>query len=170
MGGKTAMRLALEAPSLVERLVVVDIAPVDYEHSTGEYVEALRALDLEGLTSRNEVDARLKGDVPETGIRAFLLQNLLRGDEGFAWRANLDALSRAMPELMAFPRRDYDHYRGPALFLSGAESNYVTAAHRSVIKDLFSRADLRVIANAGHWVHAEQPSAFLAHLRDFLSR
>ncbi|MEZ5930880.1 MAG: alpha/beta fold hydrolase [Alphaproteobacteria bacterium] len=170
MGGKTAMRLALEAPSLVERLVVVDISPVDYDHSTGEYVDALRALDLEGLTSRNEVDARLEADIPDAGIRAFLLQNLVRGDEGFLWRANLDALSRAMPELMAFPRREHDYYRGPTLFLSGAESTYVTSSHRPVIKELFGRADLRVIADAGHWVHAEQPTAFLAHLQDFLSR
>lgn len=170
MGGKAAMRLALDAPSLVERLVVVDIAPVDYDHSTGEYVEALRRLDLDGLTSRNEVDARLEADVAEAGIRAFLLQNLVRGEDGFSWRANLDALSAAMPELMAFPRREHDHYRGPTLFLSGAESSYVTSAHRPAIKDLFGRADLRAIANAGHWVHAEQPTAFLAHLQDFLER
>ena len=170
MGGKTAMRLGLDAPSLVERLVVVDIAPVDYDHSTGEYVEALRALDLEGLTSRNEVDERLAVDVPEMAIRAFLLQNLAREEGGFSWRANLDALARAMPDLMSFPRRDHDHYRGPALFLSGANSNYVTSAHKPAINELFGQADLRAIADAGHWVHAEQPTAFLAHLEDFLGR
>ncbi|MEM7044627.1 MAG: alpha/beta fold hydrolase [Pseudomonadota bacterium] len=169
MGGKTAMRLALDAPSLVERLVVVDIAPVDYDHSTGEYVDALRQLDLSGLTSRNDVDARLAADVDEAGIRAFLLQNLLRGDDGFTWRANLDALSAAMPDLMAFPSREHDGYRGPALFLTGAESHYVQPAHRTIIDGLFAKAELRAIADAGHWVHAEQPAAFLAHLQDFLS-
>ena len=170
MGGKTAMRLALDAPSLVERLVVVDIAPVDYDHSTGEYVEALRRLDLSGLNSRNDVDARLAADVDEAGIRAFLLQNLLRGDDGFTWRANLDALASAMPDLMAFPTREHDGYRGPALFLAGAESPYVRSAHRPAIDRLFAKADMRVIADAGHWVHAEQPTAFLAHLQDFLNR
>ncbi len=168
MGGKTAMRLALDAPSLVERLVVVDIAPVDYDHSTGEYVEALRKLDLTGLASRNEVDTRLEEDVPETAVRAFLLQNLQRGDEGFVWRPHLDALSKAMPDLMSFPIGEHDRYRGPALFLAGAESDYVRPAHRSAIGRLFARADIRSIADAGHWVHAEQPTAFLAHLKDFL--
>lgn len=170
MGGKAAMRLALDAPSLVERLVVVDIAPVDYDHGTGAYVEAMRGLDVAVLSSRNEVDERLAAEVPEAAIRAFLLQNLVHGAEGFAWRANLDALSRAMPELMAFPRGEHDNYRGPALFLSGAGSTYVRPAHRPVIRELFGQADLRVIADAGHWVHAEQPAAFLAHLQDFLSR
>ena len=170
MGGKTAMRLALDAPSLVERLVVVDIAPVEYDHSTGEYVEALRALELDGLKSRNDVDERLAATVPEAGIRAFLLQNLLRGDDGFTWRANLDVLSSAMPELMSFPTGEHDGYRGPALFVAGANSNYVQPVHRPTIDALFAKADLRTIADAGHWVHAEQPTAFLAHLQDFLGR
>lgn len=168
MGGKTAMRLALEAPSLVDRLVVVDIAPVDYDHSTGEYVEALRKLDLGGLSSRNEVDARLADDVPEPGIRAFLLQNLVREEEGFRWRANLDVLAGAMPDLMSFPTAQHDQYRGPALFLAGSNSDYVRSDHRTAIETLFTKADIRTIADAGHWVHAEQPTAFLAHLQHFL--
>ena len=168
MGGKTAMRLALDAPSLVERLVVVDIAPVDYDHSTGEYVEALRALDLDGVSSRNTLDERLAESVSEPAIRAFLLQNLVRQKQGFTWRANLDALSKAMPSLMAFPTGDHDRFRGPALFLSGASSNYVTSSQKPAIERLFEKADLRVIADAGHWVHAEQPTAFLAHLQHFL--
>ena len=169
MGGKAAMRFALEAPSLVARLVIVDIAPVDYDHSTGEYVEALRRLDLLGLSSRNDVDALLAEDVPEPGIRAFLLQNLLRESGGFRWRANLDVLSKAMPDLMAFPIRPHDQYRGPTLFLAGANSDYVRPSYRDAIKTLFPSADIRMIADAGHWVHAEQPAAFLAHLQDFLN-
>jgi len=168
MGGKTAMRLALDAPSLVERLVVVDIAPVDYDHSTGEYVDALRALDLDGVSSRNLLDERLADSVPEPGIRAFLLQNLVRQDQGFTWRANLDALSKAMPALMAFPAGDHDQYRGPTLFLNGVNSNYVTSSEKPAIERFFKQADLRAIADAGHWVHAEQPVAFLAHLQHFL--
>ena len=132
------------------------------------YVEALRALDLDGLTSRNDVDERLADDVPEAPIRAFLLQNLVRQDEGFSWRPNLDSLSKAMPDLMSFPTGEHDRYRGPALFLAGANSDYVQRAHRSAIEKLFEKADMRSIADAGHWVHAEQPTAFLAHLEDFL--
>ena len=168
MGGKTAMRLALDAPSLVERLVVVDIAPVDYDHSTGEYVEALRALDLDGVGSRSLLDQRLADKVSEPAIRAFLLQNLVRQDQGFAWRAHLVGLSKAMPSLMAFPTDDHDYYRGPALFLSGANSNYMTASEKPAIERLFQQVDHRIIADAGHWVHAEQPTAFLAHLQHFL--
>ncbi|MGI9511178.1 MAG: alpha/beta fold hydrolase [Geminicoccaceae bacterium] len=170
MGGKTAMRLALDAPSLVERLVVVDIAPVVYDHSTGAYVEAMRGLDLDGLTSRNDVDERLAEAVHEPGIRAFLLQNLMRGDHGFTWRPHLDALSKAMPDLMSFPVGEHDRYKGPALFIAGANSDYVRPEYRSAIDNLFTDADIRAIADAGHWVHAEQPAAVIAHIKDFLHR
>lgn len=37
MGGKVAMTLALTQPQLLERLVVVDIAPADYGESTGDH-------------------------------------------------------------------------------------------------------------------------------------
>ena len=168
MGGKTAMRLALDAPSLVERLVVVDIAPADYDHSTAAYVEAMRGLDLDGLTSRSEVDERLAESVDEPGIRAFLLQNLVRGDQGFVWRPQLDVLAEAMPDLMSFPVGEHDHYRGPALFLAGANSDYVQPGHRPAIEALFAKPDIRIIADAGHWLHTEQTTAFLAHLQDFL--
>lgn len=168
MGGKTAMRLALDAPSIVDRLVVVDIAPVDYDHGSEAYVEAMRAIPVGETTVRREIDEALAVSVPEAEVRAFLLQNLVREDHGFAWRPHLDALAEAMPTLMAFPTGDHDHFRGPTLFIAGAESDYRLTAYRADIDRLFGRAEIRVIADAGHWVHAQQPTAFLAHLQDFL--
>ncbi|MES1194890.1 MAG: alpha/beta fold hydrolase, partial [Opitutus sp.] len=53
MGGKTAMLLACRHPERVERLVVVDIAPKDYQWAAhrGEFA-AMVELDLASLTSR----------------------------------------------------------------------------------------------------------------------
>lgn len=168
MGGKTAMRLALDAPSLVERLVVVDIAPVDYSHGFGAYVDAMLGLDVGALSSRGEVDDRLAASVPDAAIRAFLLQNLVRQKAGFAWRPHLQGLADAMPALMSFPIKEDDLFPGPTLFLAGANSDYVKAADRAEIDRLFIQAEIRRLADAGHWLHAEQPGAFLAHVQDFL--
>ncbi len=169
MGGKTAMRLALDRPSLVDRLVVVDIAPVNYEHSFGSYVDAMQAIDIEGLSSRSVVDERLAEAVPEAVVRAFLLQNLVRHNEGFTWKANLSGLAKAMPALMTFPSSEIDQFTNPAIILAGMNSEYVQAAHQGEIKRLFPTAETRYVADAGHWLHAEQPTVFLAHLKDFLS-
>ncbi len=36
------------------------------------------------------------------------------------------------------------------------------------IRDLFPKAEIDSIPDAGHWVHAEQPAAFLERVRSIL--
>jgi esterase len=169
MGGKVAMELALSHGDAVGRLVVVDIAPVRYERSFAPYVEAMRQADL-SVDRRSDVDESLRPAVPDAGVRAFLLQNLVSSDGGFAWRVNLSALSANMDAIMGFPTSTSRKYERPALFLSGGRSDYVRPEHRAGIERLFTRAGYEVIEDAGHWVHAERPAAFLEVLERFLER
>ncbi|MEL6684761.1 MAG: alpha/beta fold hydrolase, partial [Pseudomonadota bacterium] len=74
MGGKAAMVLALKNPSLVNRLIVADIAPVTYGHSQMGPIEAMRRVDLDAVSNRAEAKAQL-GDL-EPGVDDFLLQSL----------------------------------------------------------------------------------------------
>jgi esterase len=169
MGGKVAMTLALETPDLVERLAVADIAPVRYAPALGAYVEAMRGIDFGRATRRAEVDARLAERVPEAGIRQFLLQNLVHEGGGLRWRLNLETLGAAMPELSDFP--DFPEgaaYAGPTIFVAGARSDYVQPEHRAAIRRLFPKASLVRLRDAGHWIHAERPDAFLETLLPFL--
>jgi len=53
--------------------------------------------------------------------------------------------------------------------LKGGRSPYLSEADLPAIRALFSRAELRTIARAGHWVHAEAPEEFLAAVREFIS-
>lgn len=55
------------------------------------------------------------------------------------------------------------------MFLSGAQSDYVTREMRDAIRALFPRARFAKIAGAGHWLHAEKPDEFAATLRAFLT-
>jgi len=166
MGGKAAMVLALTRPDLVERLVVVDIAPVRYTHTFAPYIRAMRAVRLEGIGRRDEFDAMLAGHIPDPRVRAFLLQNLESGATGYRWRPNLAVLLAAMDDLLGFP--DGGCYDGPVLFLAGAQSDYIRGEHETVIRRLFPRAQVRQVAGAGHWVHADQPQAFAAAVGEFL--
>jgi esterase len=168
MGGKVAMLAALLHPELIARLVVVDVAPVTYRATLRAYAEAMAAVKLEGRARRAEVDGQLAAAIPEPGIRAFLLQNLVSEPGGFRWRLNLDAIIRAMDEISSFPELD-GVYTGPTLFIRGERSNYVTAAHTGRIRALFPRAKIVTVAGAGHWVHAEQPGPFLAAIEAFLA-
>lgn len=179
MGGKTAMAIALRHPDLVRGLVVLDIAPDDSSHGYGFHrlIDALRDVPLDRVEARADADALLAPSVQEPGVRSFLLQNLHRTPEGWAWRANLDLLYESLPLISGWPAGVRGVFDGPVLWLRGAESGYVTDEHVPFMKELFPRARLVTIKNAGHWLHSEQPEAvsqslamFLASLRPELSR
>ena len=76
MGGKTAMQLALNHQERVEKLIVLDIAPVKYQHSHAPFLEGLMDIDLSALKSRSEADRALQDVITDTATRLFLLQNL----------------------------------------------------------------------------------------------
>jgi len=170
MGGKAAMVAALRDPDMVERLVVVDVAPVAYPPRHLDLVRAMRALDLSGIKRRAEADQLLALPVPDPGERGFLLQNLMFEDGQARWRLNLEAIERAMPVLVGFPALpDNAVYRGPALFIAGGHSDYLRPEHEPAIRRLFPEARFERVENAGHWVHAEQPAAFLGIVEPFLA-
>jgi len=165
MGGKTAMRLALDAPRRIERLVVVDIAPTVSRHDHVPWLRAMADLDLGRVTRRADADAGLAASIPDTAMRQFLLQNLVNSDGGFAWRINLAGIESSLPALLDFPLGPRTRpFSGPALFLRGAHSDYVAPEDEARIRALFPRAEILTIEGAGHWIHAEQPERFLAAL------
>jgi esterase len=165
MGGKSAMVLAATQPEKVARLVVADIAPVAYEHTQIRLAEAMQGLELEGVSSRSDADLLLLESVNEAGVRAFLLQSLDIKEK--KWRLNLDVLSAEMAAVVGFPDVD-GRFDGPALFLSGGDSDYVRAEYRPEIKRLFPAARFAKIPGTGHWLHAEKPREFETAVRTFL--
>lgn len=170
MGGKAAMVLALTRPALLRRLVVADIAPVAYGHDQTRHIEAMRALDLTGITTRGEADARLSATVDDPALRAFFLQSLdLKATGGPRWRLNLDVLEAEMAAIVGWPDDVTGQFDGPALFLSGADSSYVSAEHRPAIKALFPAARFAKLPEAGHWLHAEKPREFAETVDVFLT-
>lgn len=170
MGGKVAMLTALRDPGSVERLVVADIAPVAYRPRHLGMVRAMRGLDLAGIRRRAEADAPLAEAVPDPAERAFLLQNLVFEGGAARWRVNLEAIERAMPDLVGFPPRPPGTvYEGKALFIAGGRSDYLRPEHEPAIRILFPKAQFASIAEAGHWLHAEQPQRFLDLVEPFLS-
>lgn len=169
MGGKAAMMLALRDAAVVERLVVVDIAPASYPSRFLGYVRAMRAVDLTQISRRSQVAAQIAEAVPDSGERAFLLMNLEIEDGRARWRPNLEALERAIPEISGFPDLPAGQiYPGPALFVAGARSDYIKADHEAAIRQRFPQAQIEIIPDAGHWVHAERPDAFLQIVTPFL--
>ncbi|MDP2740078.1 MAG: alpha/beta fold hydrolase [Pseudorhodobacter sp.] len=168
MGGKAVMQLALTQGALVRRLVVADIAPVAYRHSQRHLVEAMQALELEGLSLRSEADRRLALSVPGEGVRAFLLQSLDLKATPARWKLNLAALGAEMDRITGWPGTP-GQFDGPALFITGAASDYVRPEHHAIIRAQFPAAEFAEIEGAGHWLHADRPREFEALVKAFLA-
>ncbi|MDD5319244.1 MAG: alpha/beta fold hydrolase [Methylococcales bacterium] len=166
MGGKVAMWFALNYPDRMDKLIIADIAPVSYKHSFDNLIQALKALPLHEISNRKRAELLLASAIPELSYRQFLLQNLILKDGAYRWRIDLDIFYRMAPNIAAFPGVDHlAVYTGKALFIAGEESGYVKADD---LKTLFPNASLSVIANAGHWLHVQQPGAFIEQVERFL--
>jgi pimeloyl-ACP methyl ester carboxylesterase len=168
MGGKAAMIIALTQPDSVRRLVVADIAPLAYRHRNLALARTLLDLPLPPGLTRGDADRALRDEVPDPAVRGFLLQNLATGAAP-AWRIGLAEIAEGIADIEGFPViGDTTAYRGPSLFVRGATSGYVKDEAIPVISALFPGARLETIADAGHWLHADQPEAFGICVQDFL--
>ncbi len=165
MGGKASMTLALQSPDLINRLIVADISPVTYTHTQLPYIKAMQSVDLSQIEKRSDATALLESVVDDPQLVPFFLQSLDVKEK--RWVLNLDVLAREMPKIMSFPEMS-TVFDGPALFLSGALSDYVQPDHRPRIKELFPRAQFAKIPGAEHWLHAQKPREFEAAVRTWL--
>lgn len=169
MGGKAAMMLALSYPELVERLIVVDIAPAQSGGTLIEYIQTMSEVPLAAYTKRSEVEEALAEEIPEPAIRSFLAHNIRIDDGRLSWQINLAALDDNFDAIMGFPDiADRQSYKGETLFIAGAKSDYIQSHHQAEIIRLFPKADLTMIEDAGHWVHAEAPGPFVEVVQAFL--
>lgn len=176
MGGKVAMRTALDHPELVDRLMVVDISPaVGLGSNFGPLIGAMQSLDLTTLDSRRQADEMLAVGIPNDTVRGFLMQNLRHelGEDGkrhWHWQMNLDLLAREIDHgISDWPQIDAS-YPGPVLWVAGEKSGYVRPEAAPTMRRLFPKYLQVTIKDAGHWVHSEQPEHFTATLRHFLGR
>ncbi|XP_078535633.1 sn-1-specific diacylglycerol lipase ABHD11 isoform X4 [Lissotriton helveticus] len=103
----------------------------------------------------------------DPAVRQFLLTNLVEIDGQYVWRVNLQSISQSLPHIMEFPEF-HSSYTGPTLFLGGANSPYISSEDYPEIERLFPEADIQYIPDAGHWVHADQTSLFIAAICNFL--
>ncbi len=183
MGGKIAMILALLRPELVEKLVVVDIAPVEDPARHQDIISAqLRAAEA---SNRKEAEATLAQYIDDAAVRAFLLKNFER--DGSGWRHDIQGIAAAYQDILGFPSlvgpdRGTDRgadspvegaattFVGPALFVQGERSGYIDDNGIAAAEAFFPAAEFTTVSEAGHWVHAEKRDEFIAVVTEFFRR
>jgi len=169
MGGKTAMCFATKYPDKVSQLMIADIAPRYYASHHQDILEGLLAMDFSEIMTRAAGDSALASYVPDSGTRMFLLKNLYwETKEKLGLRLNIEVLSQKVVEIgvMLPAEATFD---GATLFLKGAKSNYISDDDETDIRRHFPNANIVEIPNAGHWLHAENPSFFADKIYKFVN-
>lgn len=168
MGGKIAMQIALSFPERVKKLIVADIAPVSYPAHHQQIIEGLQSLDLSTLGSRKAADEQLAHYVDNVGVRQFLLRNLSTNNGQLSFKCNVNFIANCYPQIMKAFSPEL-RFIGQTLFIKGGNSDYITLEHREIIGQHFPNSKAKIIAGAGHWLHAEKTTAFNKIVQDFLA-
>jgi esterase len=169
MGGKTAMFFTAYNESIVEKLIVADIAPKYYPPHHQAILAALNSIDLQRITNRKEAEEQLRLAINDEGTMQFLLKNLYwKNETELSWRfglkeleKNIDAVGEALPALSIDT---------PTLFLKGERSGYIKEEDETEIRSIFKNVKIETVNDSGHWVHAENPARFLSLTLAFLTK
>lgn len=168
MGGKTAMQFALEHAAMLDKLIVADMAPRYYAPHHQDVLRGLQAVNFNRIKTRKEAEGILAQYIDDYGTKQFLLKNIYWKDDGqMDWRFNLpviaDKIENVGKAILA------DHIcETPSLFIRGEKSDYVVDSDILEIREIFSHSFVDTIKDSGHWIHAEQPAAFLKSVLAFV--
>lgn len=171
MGGKVAMRLAIDFPMALSKLVVIDIAPRQYTPHHGDVLAAIAKVNPQTLSSRKEAESILRETLKDEGTIQFLLKNLFwkeNADETktLDWRFNVEVITRNIHEVNAATMPPLI-CETETLFLRGSRSQYILPEDEADIKVQFPNSQVLTIQDAGHWVHADQPLSVYEKVLEF---
>lgn len=166
MGGMAVMAHALKYPDSTRAVIVVDIAPKKYEPHHEKEFAALK-VDVSGLGTREEVMEAMAAHVPDENTRQFLSMNLEREGKGYRWKLNVPVLEQSQ-YIGEF--NGSGSYAGPALFITGGKSDYVSAADHDAIREYFPGAVIETIPDGDHWLHFSAADAFLKIVQGFVAK
>lgn len=168
MGGKTAMFFAVNFPELLSKLVVVDVSPRAYPQHHQIILKGLSSLDFSKIKTRQSAENVLSKYIKDASVLQFLLKNLYwKSKDELALRIYLPALIKNIDEIGK--ALDVDtFYDGEVLFLKGENSDYIETSDVVLLKSHFPKSKIRTISNAGHWLHAENPSELYEYVKEFL--
>lgn len=166
MGGKIAMACALMHPDRVKRLVVADIAPVSYPDKHSEVFNSLLLLNLKKIKNRLQANEQLSRYIDSPDVRQFLLKSLQKKNNEFEFAFNLRALAQNYDYIRGWPFDD-KRFEKPVLFIKGGSSDYILPEYQKRIMTQFPKAQPKIIANTGHWLHAEKAKTFNRLVTEF---
>lgn len=176
MGGKTAMTFALRWPEMIQGLLIADISPFSDEkrklQAQNEVSIILKSIvdtDVLKVSSRAEADRMLAERISSERVRNLILKNLQRDEnKRFSWKLNAITLINNMDKIVEGVPFQRPVTGFPVIFLKAENSDYILKEDYRHITNMFPAAEIRVINNAGHWLHADNPEAVIEAILSLL--
>lgn len=169
MGGKTAISFTMKWPEMINGLLIADISPFSGRlKQSAEYkmhssiLRAILDTDLSGIATRKDIELSLSDRITSGRIRGLIMKNLQRTEgNGFTWKLNARVLLRNLDGIMEDLKIPHDLSSGitgfPVILIKGENSDYVQPEDIKEIIRLFPASEIKIIKNAGHWLHADNP-------------
>ena len=169
MGGKLAMLIALNNPNIIDKLIVIDIAPDKYiTDANYKLLNILASIPMNEFKSRDEIRNFIKHKVPNFREVDLVMKNIkLNNQRKYEWKINLDALIKNINILADFPTL-HKKFIKPVLFLRGEKSNHILPQHYDKIYNYFPNAYIQTVSNAGHWVQVDNTDEFIKYSLEYL--
>lgn len=165
MGGKIAMKVADLARDRVEKLIVLDMTPIQYtDNHHNAIIKALFAVQQANVVSRLDATKIMREYLAEEMVIQFLLKSFNKGQ----WLFHVEALKQHYTDILSW--ENIQPLDIPTLFLKGGNSYYISQPeHFSAIEQQFSHAQVKTIENVGHWLHTEKTTEVLDQIKIFVA-
>ncbi len=163
-GLRPVLKLSKLFPGRVQAIIAEDSSP-EMRQESFEEIEPIFSSTPAPFATREEAKAFFERSWgPASAMGRFLLSNIRETSPGVHdWRFSAVAMRRLLQEASSHPLwSEWSSFPGPIEMVLGETSKFVSPEILKRCRE--NRKGLRLgvhqIAQAGHWVHADQPQAF----------
>jgi pimeloyl-ACP methyl ester carboxylesterase len=167
-GGAIALRIAVQHPDRVDRLVLMGSMGVDFPITEGLERVWGYTPSFENMRGVLDVFAYNRELVPDELAEVRYRASMQPGfQESFA--AMFPAPRQRWVEAMRTPDDDLRKIPHDTLVIHGREDQVIPEQTSIALHQMIDRADLHVFAHCGHWVQIERSADFNRLVGDFLA-
>lgn len=177
MGGRNALNFASRFPELVSHLVIVDIGPELNPEALSYYENLLNSVptpfanrEAAKLFFQTEFIEKVKTREKPEVLAAYFYANMADNKQGLIdWRFSKSAILESVSEGHNENRwTEVQSLRVPTLWIRGQSSTDLSEEVFEKVLQSNKMIQGKTIAQAGHWVHADQPILFAQAIKDFV--
>ncbi len=157
LGGRVGLQMILDTPAEVEEVVILDVPPGPIDPArveTGEVLAIYRGAPA-SAPSRDEMRAYFHSRGLSTGLTEWLLTSLVRGESGYVWQVDREALAALHARTSAADLWGAIGGDVPVRLIRGGASPFVTEEDVRRLESL--GVSVETVEGAGHYLNATHP-------------